>query len=285
MSIPCVECHYTVLVVLKEESANMGKLSGKIVEASVGTKANDAQQVGLELRRLRLLSDLTQRQIAQRMNVQQAAISKIEKGGEVYITTIQRYVEALGASLRIDAQFPAGALLSLKLSEAFDVEYGHDDQLALPLLGDEPYRSQRDVVLSIKPIYSDKILEGRKTVELRRRFPVAAPSGAIAYIYSTSPVKAMVGTAEIRHVLKLPVEQIWAEFESTAFIEREKFDKYFEGLDHGFALVFDDVKPFSRPLPLSELREKFGFEPPQSFLYAKRDFRKALIDEPAIVSH
>lgn len=263
----------------------MGKLSGKVIKASVGTKSSDARQIGLELRRLRLLSDLTQEQIAKRMNVQQAAISKIEKGGEVFITTIQRYVEALGASLRIDARFPAGALLSLKLSEAFDVEYGHDDQLVLPLLGDEPFRSQRDVVLSIKPIYSEKILEGRKTVELRRRFPVAAPSGAIAYIYSTSPVKAMVGTAEIRHVLKLPIEQIWTEFENTAFIERAKFDKYFEGLDHGFALVFDNVKPFSRPLPLSELREKFGFEPPQSFLYAKRDFRKALKDEPAIVSH
>ncbi|MEO0917610.1 MAG: Cro/Cl family transcriptional regulator, partial [Pseudomonadota bacterium] len=36
---------------------------------------------------------------------------------------------------------------------------------------------------------------------------------------------------------------------------------------------------------LSELREKFGFEPPQSFLYAKHNLRKALQDEPAIVSH
>lgn len=74
---------------LKKESMNMGKLSGKVIGASVGAKTSDAGQVGLELRRLRLLSDLTQKQIAQRMNVQQAAISKIEKGGEVYITTIQ----------------------------------------------------------------------------------------------------------------------------------------------------------------------------------------------------
>ena len=95
----------------------------------------------------------------------------------------------------------------------------------------------------------------------------------------------MVGTASIRDVLKLPVEQIWTEFENKAFIERPHFDKYFDGLDHGFALVFDEVKAFSRPLPLNELREKFGFEPPQSFLYAKRDLRKALQHEPAIVSH
>ena len=145
--------------------------------------------------------------------------------------------------------------------------------------------AKRDVVLSIKPIYSDRILAGDKTIELRRRFPVEAPHGAIAYIYSSSPVKAMVGTASIGDVLRLPVAQIWAEFGGLAFIERPLFDKYFEGLEYGYAIVFDGVKSFSRPLPLDELREKFGFEPPQSFLYAKHDLRRALQNEPSNVSH
>ena len=134
-------------------------------------------------------------------------------------------------------------------------------------------------------MYSEKILEGRKTVELRRRFPVPAPNRTLAYIYSTSPIKAMVGTAAILDVLKLPVEQIWIQFESKALIERERFDKYFKGLDHGFALVFGNVKIFSRPLPLSELREKFNFKPPRSFLYATRELGKALKDEQKILSH
>lgn len=263
----------------------MGNLTGTIVEAQAVTEVDGTALVGPELRRLRLFAGLTQEQIAARMDVQQAAISKIEKGGDIYLRTVQRYVEALGASLRLSAHFLTDAPLSLRLCEAFDIEQGKDDQLVLPLLGNEPFKPQRDVVLSIKPVYSEKILAGHKTVELRRRFPVSVPSGALAYIYSTSPVKAMVGTASIRDVLKLPVEQIWTEFESTAFIERPHFDKYFSGLDHGFALVFDDVKSFSRPLPLSELRERFGFEPPQSFLYAKHNLRKALQDESAIVSH
>ncbi len=264
----------------------MGKLTGKIVEAQAVESANGTALVGPELKRLRILSGLTQEQIAERMKVQQAAISKIEKGGEIYLSTVQRYVEALGASLQLNAHFPTDAPISARLhSTHFDIEQGHDDQLILPLLGDEPFKPQRDVVLSIKPVYSEKILAGQKTVELRRRFPVSAPNGTLAYIYSSSPVKAMVGTASIRDVLKLPVEQIWSEFESTAFIERPLFDKYFDGLDHGYALVFDDVRSFSRPFPLNELREKFGFEPPQSFLYAKRDLRKAIRDEPASVSH
>lgn len=263
----------------------MAELSGKVIEASAAIKPSDAQKVGKEMRRLRLMSGLTQDEIARRMNVQQAAISKIEKGGDVLLTTVQRYVEALGASLRVDARFPGDTPLSLKLGETLDVECGYDHQLILPLIGEDIFQPHRDIVLSIKPVYSEKILDGRKTVELRRRFPVSVPSGVIAYIYATSPVKAMVGTAEIRDVLRLPVEQIWQDFENSAYIDRSKFDRYFEGVKEGYALVFDEVRAFSRPLPLSELRQKFGFEPPQSFLYAKRDLRKALRDEPAIVSH
>ncbi len=145
--------------------------------------------------------------------------------------------------------------------------------------------SRRDVVLSIKPAYSAMILEGRKTVELRRRFPMSAPCGAVAYIYATSPTRAMVGAAEIREILKLPIERIWAEFEASMSTDRDSFERYFEGLSEGFVLLFDEVKTFSRPLPLSELHEKFGFRPPQSFLYAKPDLRRALRDEPAIVSN
>lgn len=263
----------------------MGRLSGKVIEASAATEPRDEHAAGVDLRRLRLLSGLTQAEMASRMNVQQAAISKLEKGGEVYLSSVKRYVEALGASLRVDAVFPADARLVLRVQEAFDLECGSDDQLVFPLMADEPFRPQRDVVLSIRPQYSEKIMEGRKTVELRRRFPVSAPSGTMAYIYSTSPVRAMVGIAEIKDVLKLPVQQIWSEFEDTAFIKRNDFDSYFHGLEFGFALLFEEVKPFSRPVPLTELREKFGFEPPQSFLYASRDLRKALRDEATVVSH
>lgn len=263
----------------------MGKLNGKTIKASVVKHRGNPEEVGPALRRLRLLSGLTQKEMAGRLNVQQSAVSKIEKGGDVHISTITKYVEALGASLQIGVAFSTDAPLALHIRDAFDVEYADDDKLVLPILGDEPFRLQRDVVLSIRPQYSEKILEGRKTVELRRRFPVSAPSGTTAYIYSTSPTRAMVGSAAIRDVLKLPVDQIWAKFQRKAFIKKAEFDKYFEGLEFGLALLFGDVQPFSRPIPLAELREHFGFEPPQSFLYAKRDLRKALKNESTIISH
>jgi len=263
----------------------LGKLSGKTIEATAAYGANSVEDIGTALKRLRKMSGLTQVEMAKRLDVQQAAISKIENGSDVHISTIKKYVEALGALLRIDASFASDTPLAFHIKETFDVEYESDDQLVLPILGDEPFRPQRDVVLSIRPQYSQKIIDGRKTVELRRRFPISAPQGTIAYIYSTSPVRAMVGSAEIKDVLKLPIKEIWRRFSDEAFIEKGDFDKYFEGIDHGYALLFERVKPLSEPIPLEFLREHFGFKPPQSFLYAKHDLRKALKHESSVVSH
>jgi predicted transcriptional regulator/DNA-binding XRE family transcriptional regulator len=263
----------------------MGKLAGRIVEAFAMKGTEALHEIGPALRGLRSMSGLTQIEMAKRLNVQQSAVSKIENGGDVHLSTIKKYVEALGAALRIDASFPADTPLAIHIRNTFDVQYNGDDQLVLPLLSDEPFRSHRDVVLSIRPQYSERIIDGSKTVELRRRFPVSAPKGTIAYIYSTSPTRAMVGAAEITNVLKLPVEEIWDRFESKAFIAKDDFDRYFAGTRNGFVLLFEHAKAFSHPIPLSELREQFGFEAPQSFLYPTHDLRKALKYESSIVSH
>ena len=119
---------------------------------------------------------------------------------------------------------------------------------------------------------------------MRRRFPTSAPKGTVAYIYSTSPIRAMVGSTQIKNVVKLPVEQIWNQFHKKAQIKKGDFDQYFEGTEFGFALLFEETRTFASPLPLSLVRERFGFEPPQSFLYAKHDLRRALRNEATLVS-
>jgi len=263
----------------------MTSLLGKVVEAQDAQDTNINDTVGASLKRLRKLSGLTQTEMAKKLNVGQAAISKIEGRGDLQLSTIEKFVEALGATLKINASFPLSAQLALTIKDTFDIERGGDSQLVFPIFGDDEFKQNRDVVISIRPQYSSKIIEGLKTVELRRRFPVSAPRGTTAYIYSTSPVRAMVGMADIKRVLKMPVDQIWEQFENVAYIEKSDFDKYFEGVENGFALQFENVRPLKKPLPLTELRERFGFEPPQSFLYAKHDLRKALNNELAVISN
>lgn len=264
----------------------MRELKGKVIEVRASVDADATRKIGESLKEMRKLSGLTQAQMAKRLEVGQASVSKVESGrADMQVSTVQKYVEALGGTLQVSASFSANSPLSLHMRDAFDVELDHEDQLILPIFADEAFRPHRDVVLSIRPRYTTRIMSGEKTVELRRRFPASAPKGTIAYIYSTSPERAMVGVAEIAGVRKLDVEDIWRRYADVAFIERPDFDRYFEGLDKGFALEFTNVRPFENPLTLSDLRERFGFEPPQSFLYAKQDLRRALKDEYTVVSH
>ncbi len=257
----------------------MSKLKGKVVRAFRVKDTDLGRLVGQSLRKLREIAGLTQTDLAERLNVGQASISKIEHRGDVQISSLQKYVEALGATLHIEAAFSPSSRRDFRLEGVFEREIGDEDQLVFPIFGDDLFRPTKDVVLSVHPQYSDKIFKGIKTVELRRRFPVAAPRGITAYIYSTSPVRAMVGSTEIKDVIKLPVADIWKKFGSKAQISRSDFDKYFSGLQEGFALTMTNPKSFTRPIDLAELRERFGFEPPQSFLYATRVLRMALKDE------
>jgi len=263
----------------------MPKFTGEVVKTLRVQNTDLGRIVGRSLKTLRELAGITQSELADRFEVGQAAISKIENRADVQISSLQKYVSALGATLRIEAAFSSDSLGDLRLGSAFDDNLRDDDQLVFPIFGDELFKPKRDVVLSIRPNFSEKIMEGTKTVELRRRFPMSAPKGTIAYIYSTGPVQAMVGSAEIAEVIKLRVQQIWKKFGKMAQIERSNFDDYFSGLKQGFALKFDNVRPFSRPIDLYELRKRFGFEPPQSFLYATPILRTALQDEYSNVSY
>lgn len=262
----------------------MSKLEGKVIKAIRVRNTDLGRLVGQSLRRLRELAGLTQVDLAERLRVGQASVSKIEHRGDVQISSLQKYVQALGASLRIEAAFSPSSIKHLRLDGVFDRELQDENQLVFPIFGDDLFRPTKDVVLSVRPHYSEKIFKGIKTVELRRRFPVAAPKGITAYIYSTSPVRAMVGSTEIKDVVKLPVADIWKKFGKMAQIDRKDFDEYFSGLREGFALKISNARSFTRPIDLSELRERFGFEPPQSFLYATPILRTALKDEYANVS-
>ncbi|MER8958286.1 MULTISPECIES: helix-turn-helix domain-containing protein [unclassified Mesorhizobium] len=260
---------------------NIASKDGTFVDAVRVGSGEAGRVVGISLKTLRQALGLTQLELAQRLGVGQAAVSKIEQRGDVQISSLQRYVEALGARLRIDAVFPA---VSDALADTLRAYQDDHDQYVLPIFDDD-LRSRRDLVLSIKPEYSKKILVGKKTVELRRRFPLATPRGTVAYIYSTSPVRALVGAAEIRGIERLPIKTLWQRHGRSASIRKADFDSYFGGLDEGYALTMVKPRLFSRPLDLAELRERFGFKAPQSFLYAKPSLQRALQNEPSNLSN
>ena len=62
----------------------------------------------LLLQKLRHARELSQEQIAGTLPVNQAAISKLERRTDMYISTLRNFIRAMGGDLEIRAIFPEG---------------------------------------------------------------------------------------------------------------------------------------------------------------------------------
>ena len=62
----------------------------------------------MPLHELRRALELTQRDLAESLNVNQPAISKIEQRSDVFISSLRSYIEVAGGKLKIIAEFPEG---------------------------------------------------------------------------------------------------------------------------------------------------------------------------------
>lgn len=67
-----------------------------------------ALSFNLQLQALRRRRDLTQAQVSAGMHVDQAAVSKLERRSDMYLSTLSSYVRAMGGQLRITVSFPDG---------------------------------------------------------------------------------------------------------------------------------------------------------------------------------
>ncbi len=66
----------------------------------------EATLVEMQLQELRKSRDVTQDDVAKVMKVEQAAISKLERREDMYVSTLRDYVKALGGELKLVASFP-----------------------------------------------------------------------------------------------------------------------------------------------------------------------------------
>jgi DNA-binding XRE family transcriptional regulator len=64
----------------------------------------------MPLQELRKALSLTQEQLAEELGISQAAVSKMENRPDVYIRTLARFVEAMGGTLQVTANFPQGSV-------------------------------------------------------------------------------------------------------------------------------------------------------------------------------
>ena len=71
----------------------------------------------LPLHELRKARGLSQVQLAERLQVQQPSIAKMERRTDMYISTLRGHIEAMGGQLEVVARFPEGAVRITNFSE------------------------------------------------------------------------------------------------------------------------------------------------------------------------
>jgi hypothetical protein len=62
------------------------------------------------LRQLREARERSQVEMAEKLHIKQAAVSKLERRTDMYLSTLRSYIEAMGGKLEIVARFPQRAV-------------------------------------------------------------------------------------------------------------------------------------------------------------------------------
>jgi predicted transcriptional regulator len=122
-----------------------------------------------------------------------------------------------------------------------------------------------DIVISVKEEYLMMILNGEKTIELRRK-AINVPPGSRVWLYAKSPVAHINACATVKQVVTASPSVVWNRYRSEVGISRDEFNSYFEGSATACAMLLADVRRIAPALKLSELRLRLkGFHPPQFF--------------------
>jgi transcriptional regulator with XRE-family HTH domain len=77
------------------------------VEAGIRRSVEEAAIV-MRLYQLREARNLTQINLAKVLEVNQGAVSRLEKRTDMYVSTLRSYIQAMGGQLQVKAIFPEG---------------------------------------------------------------------------------------------------------------------------------------------------------------------------------
>lgn len=129
----------------------------------------------------------------------------------------------------------------------------------------------RVAILSVHPQWAQRILDGTKTVELRRqRLPFE--SGTRLVLYATSPEQRLVGEVTVDAVEAFDVEYAThgdgGGMCRAAGVTSAELHSYLRGLDEGYAIHLRNPRrwPLGEQIHTSELREYLpNWHPPQTF--------------------
>ena len=87
-------------------------------QAAIGQEAERLITQEMTLQELRKVRARSQRTVSEKLHVNQAEVSKIERRTDLYVSTLQNFVSALGGELELVARFPDGKVKISSFSDA-----------------------------------------------------------------------------------------------------------------------------------------------------------------------
>jgi predicted transcriptional regulator len=120
------------------------------------------------------------------------------------------------------------------------------------------------ILLSIKPEYAERILDGTKKYEFRKRVHTN-PLVRTVVIYATMPVGKVVGEFSIEQVHAETPKHLWAKTKFASGITQSFFADYFSGRDIAYAIEVKKVKRYATPKRIKDFLPS-GVAP-QSYAY------------------
>lgn len=119
------------------------------------------------------------------------------------------------------------------------------------------------VLLSIKPQFVEKILNGTKKYEFRKTLYKRRDITTVV-VYASSPVQRIVCEFNVDGFLTEGVEELWEKTKTEAGISKEFYKSYFYGKEKACAIQIGKLKRFKRTKTLADYNIK---QAPQSWCY------------------
>jgi len=126
-----------------------------------------------------------------------------------------------------------------------------------------------NVLLSIKPKYVERIFQGEKKYEFRKRIFTREDINRV-YIYCTSPVKKIVASFSIKEIKEGTPEELWKKLKDQAGIGEEDFFNYFRNKNKGYAIRISNLNKLEDAIDPKNIYS--DFTAPQSFCYTEKSF-------------
>ena len=117
------------------------------------------------------------------------------------------------------------------------------------------------VLLSIKPIYANKILNGEKFFELRKSIP--KKEFDVIIIYSSFPEKKIIWEFKVDKIICKNLDELWDITKEWSCVDRNFFDEYFKWKTKWYAIRVSNPIRYKETFPIT----KYCKTAPQSFMY------------------